>query len=331
MIVHGRVVDVRAGWVDGRRSVDTFVTIAADDYLKGNLGETRHSSRARAARSGAIARSSSARRSSAQGTRSCSSCSSDTGPSLDRRAEPGRVPRRRRRAHRAAHGDDADRHGEARRRARAGRPRRRDAASAADRHVPRRWSRAGDRRRSGASEARAAAAAVVAAAARVVAPALDAYLKLGTRLGTEADRAALRRRFRSATSSPTATCAGVTAPQLQQSVARALASWAAVPDVGLSSQFVGFTGPAPLIGRRAERDRLHRIAPTSIACSARPRSPSTRVTGEVIESDIFLNSTFSWSVADGGEAGPPGRRIDRAARARAPPRSRALRCSARPS
>jgi hypothetical protein len=29
-IVHGRVTDVRAAWVDGRRSVETFVTIAAD-------------------------------------------------------------------------------------------------------------------------------------------------------------------------------------------------------------------------------------------------------------------------------------------------------------
>ncbi|HEX9368381.1 MAG TPA: hypothetical protein VF921_17250 [Vicinamibacterales bacterium] len=39
VIVHGQVVDVRAGWVDGRRSVETFVTIAVADYLKGNLGE----------------------------------------------------------------------------------------------------------------------------------------------------------------------------------------------------------------------------------------------------------------------------------------------------
>lgn len=38
VIVHGRVVDVRAGFVDGRQSVETFVTVAADEYLKGNLG-----------------------------------------------------------------------------------------------------------------------------------------------------------------------------------------------------------------------------------------------------------------------------------------------------
>ena len=39
VIVHGRVTDVRGAFVDGRRSVDTFVTVAADEYLKGDLGE----------------------------------------------------------------------------------------------------------------------------------------------------------------------------------------------------------------------------------------------------------------------------------------------------
>lgn len=39
VILHGQVVDVRSGWVDGRRSVETFVTVAVAEYLKGNLGE----------------------------------------------------------------------------------------------------------------------------------------------------------------------------------------------------------------------------------------------------------------------------------------------------
>jgi hypothetical protein len=38
VIVHGHVTDVRSALVDGRRSVETFVTIAADEYLKGDLG-----------------------------------------------------------------------------------------------------------------------------------------------------------------------------------------------------------------------------------------------------------------------------------------------------
>jgi hypothetical protein len=39
VIVHGQVVDVRAEWADGRRSVETFVTVAVTEYLKGDLGE----------------------------------------------------------------------------------------------------------------------------------------------------------------------------------------------------------------------------------------------------------------------------------------------------
>ena len=39
IIVHGRVVDVRAGWVDGRRRVETVVTLRAEDYLKGRLDD----------------------------------------------------------------------------------------------------------------------------------------------------------------------------------------------------------------------------------------------------------------------------------------------------
>jgi hypothetical protein len=39
-IVHGRVVDVRADWIDGRRSIETFVTVEADEYFKGGRGDT---------------------------------------------------------------------------------------------------------------------------------------------------------------------------------------------------------------------------------------------------------------------------------------------------
>ena len=40
VIVHGRVTDVRSAFVDERRSVETFVTVAVDEYLKGQLGES---------------------------------------------------------------------------------------------------------------------------------------------------------------------------------------------------------------------------------------------------------------------------------------------------
>lgn len=39
VIVHGNVVDVHAEYVDGRRAIQTVVTLEAADYLKGNLGD----------------------------------------------------------------------------------------------------------------------------------------------------------------------------------------------------------------------------------------------------------------------------------------------------
>lgn len=93
---------------------------------------------------------------------------------------------------------------------------------------------------------------------------------------------------------------GVSAPQLQQAVGRALASWSSLPDVQVSSQFVGFTQTAPLSGDamtvigfqdRPDQDRV--LGSTSFTVDA--------VTGNVIEADIYLNSIFPWSVADAGE------------------------------
>jgi hypothetical protein len=40
VIVHGRVSDVQTEWTEGRRSVETLVTISASDYLKGGAGDT---------------------------------------------------------------------------------------------------------------------------------------------------------------------------------------------------------------------------------------------------------------------------------------------------
>jgi hypothetical protein len=39
-IVHGRVTEVRTEWVDGRRSIETFLTVDAGEYFKGGPGET---------------------------------------------------------------------------------------------------------------------------------------------------------------------------------------------------------------------------------------------------------------------------------------------------
>lgn len=40
VIAHGRVTDVHGEWTEGRRTVETLVTIDVSDYLKGDLGST---------------------------------------------------------------------------------------------------------------------------------------------------------------------------------------------------------------------------------------------------------------------------------------------------
>ena len=143
--------------------------------------------------------------------------------------------------------------------------------------------------------------AVLVAATLTFAPAADAYLKLGTRIGSQL----LDLRFNTFPVRYFVTnrdVPGVTAPQMQQAVERAFASWAAVPNTGLSAQFVGFTGSNPVSGdganvigftNRPDLDRV--LGSTSFTVDM--------VNGEILESDIFLNSAFSWSVSAAGEAG----------------------------
>ena len=141
----------------------------------------------------------------------------------------------------------------------------------------------------------------VIAAVLLSAPAADAYLKLGAQVGAKLVPLHWTsfpiRYFITNRDIP-----GVTAPQLQQAVARGLASWAAVPDVSISSQFVGFTAAAPLSGdgmtvigfqNRPDLDRV--LGSTSFTLDT--------VSGDILEADVFLNSMFPWSVADGGESG----------------------------
>jgi hypothetical protein len=94
---------------------------------------------------------------------------------------------------------------------------------------------------------------------------------------------------------------GVSAPELQTAVGRAFASWMDVPAVDISAAFDGFTSAEPfaedgvsVIGFRARPDMDRTLGAATWAIDM--------VTGEILESDIFLNSTFEWSVAAGGEA-----------------------------
>jgi Matrixin/Carboxypeptidase regulatory-like domain len=94
--------------------------------------------------------------------------------------------------------------------------------------------------------------------------------------------------------------AGVSPTQLQDALGRAFATWQAVPTAAISYQFGGATAATP--GRddglstlgfqsRPELDRV--LAATSFLVDAS--------TGALVESDIFFNSAFAWSVAPAGE------------------------------
>jgi hypothetical protein len=130
---------------------------------------------------------------------------------------------------------------------------------------------------------------------------LHAYLKLGSRVGTRTvtlkwNRMPIRYLV---TNRDTA---GVTAGQLQTAVGQAFRTWDSLATAQLSSEFVGFTQSSPATGdgatvlgfvNRPDLDRT--LGATSFLIDT--------TTGEVIESDIFFNTAFTWSVASAGEAG----------------------------
>jgi len=145
--------------------------------------------------------------------------------------------------------------------------------------------------------------AVVVAAALVVGqahPAL-AYLKFGVTVGGR--QVALKwaqTPVRYSVSNQGITDVGVA--DLQGAVDRAFATWQAVPTATISYQFAGITAAVP--GRddgvstlgfqnHPELDRV--LASTSFLVD--------RVTGALVESDIFFNTAFLWSVAPAGVAG----------------------------
>ena len=145
------------------------------------------------------------------------------------------------------------------------------------------------------------AAAIVALTVALCSTDVLAYLKLGTMQGGKL----ITLRF---TTLPiryfitNRDVPAVTAPQLRDATGRAFASWAAVPNVRITSEFVGFTGASPLSGdnanvigftTRADLDRV--LGSTSFTVDT--------VSGEIVESDIFFNSAFTWSAAAAGEAG----------------------------
>lgn len=92
---------------------------------------------------------------------------------------------------------------------------------------------------------------------------------------------------------------GVTPAQLRDAVGRAFSTWQASPSVAIQSEALGFTTAAPnaFDGRttlgfldRPDLDRV--LAQTSLMLD--------ESTGAIVEADIFFNTRFAWSTAEGG-------------------------------
>jgi hypothetical protein len=94
---------------------------------------------------------------------------------------------------------------------------------------------------------------------------------------------------------------GVTAADFQGAVAQAFATWQSVPTASITYQFGGFTSSIPgdddgvsTLGFLNEPALDRVLASTSFLVD--------NATGAILESDIFFNSAFTWSVAANGEA-----------------------------
>jgi hypothetical protein len=94
---------------------------------------------------------------------------------------------------------------------------------------------------------------------------------------------------------------GVSPDQFRQAADRAFESWQDLPTSSITFEYGGMTSAGPLDedGRntlgflsRPDLDRV--LASTSFLIDTR--------TGEILESDVFFNSDFAWSVAPGGQA-----------------------------
>ena len=93
---------------------------------------------------------------------------------------------------------------------------------------------------------------------------------------------------------------GVTASQFQQAITRAFTTWEQQPTIDITFSFAGFTGAEPfdedgmnVLGFQAEPDLERVLGATGFTIDD--------LTGEILESDIFFNTIFDWSVAASGE------------------------------
>lgn len=129
-----------------------------------------------------------------------------------------------------------------------------------------------------------------------------AYLKFGVRVGGRDVSVRWTQLPARYFVSDRATVPGVSVGDFQAAVTRAFNTWQAVPTADIAYQFGGLTAALPgeddgssTLGFRdhPELDRV--LASTSFVIDTG--------TGALIESDIFFNSAFSWSVSAAGTAG----------------------------
>ena len=136
------------------------------------------------------------------------------------------------------------------------------------------------------------------AVAVVLTDPVGAYLKLGTRVGNRTE--SLRwRQFPIRYFVTNSGADGVSAQQFQGAVTRAFGTWHAVENTETASTFVGFVQSQPFVEdganvigflNRPSQDRT--LAATTFTID--------ETDGRILESDIYFNTLFPWSAADGG-------------------------------
>jgi hypothetical protein len=130
---------------------------------------------------------------------------------------------------------------------------------------------------------------------------VEAYLKYGVRVGGQQVTLRWERmpvRYFLNDEVP----AGVSVQGFETAVRRACDSWTAVQQARLSFEFVGTIRSKPF-----EQDGVSTIGFLAKPDMDRVLGATTYVvdvtSGAIVESDIFFNTTFPWSTAQGGEAG----------------------------
>jgi len=93
---------------------------------------------------------------------------------------------------------------------------------------------------------------------------------------------------------------GVPATEFQAALARAFATWEAVPTASIAFQFAGFTGAEPFDDDGASVVGFQNHPAMDRVLGATGFLIDT-VTGEILESDIFFNTALPWSTAPSGD------------------------------